>query len=100
MQEFWVFLNHFFQITMLFKESGNIENTSLESFDRVMNVNLRAVFLSTQLAVPFLEKTKGSVVNVSSVNGIRSVGFYIFYTFNYIICSFQTFLPTMSQKLD
>jgi short-subunit dehydrogenase len=56
-------------------ESGNIENTTLESFDRLMNINLRAVFLSTQLAVPFLEKTKGSIVNVSSVNGIRSVSF-------------------------
>lgn len=57
-------------------ENGNIENTNLESFDRVMNVNLRAVFLSTQLAVPFLEKTKGSIVNVSSVNGIRSVSLF------------------------
>ncbi|KAI6237162.1 hypothetical protein M3Y95_00236200 [Aphelenchoides besseyi] len=53
-------------------ESGTIENTNLESFDRVMNVNLRSVFYLTQLVVPLLEETKGAVVNVSSVNGIRS----------------------------
>lgn len=77
MPEFLVFLkiSNRLKVVMLFLESGNIENTSLESFDRVMNVNLRAVFLSIQLAVPFLEKTKGSIVSVSSVNGIRSVGF-------------------------
>merc|ERR1711935_831528 len=49
-----------------------IETTSLEQYDRVMNVNVRAVFNLTMLAVPHLEKTKGNIVNVSSVNGIRS----------------------------
>ncbi|KAI6228773.1 hypothetical protein M3Y99_01185900 [Aphelenchoides fujianensis] len=53
-------------------EAGTIENTPLDSYDRVMNVNLRSVFLLTQLLVPLLEQTKGAVVNVSSVNGIRS----------------------------
>ncbi|KAI6242065.1 Oxidoreductase, short chain dehydrogenase/reductase family protein [Aphelenchoides fujianensis] len=53
-------------------EAGTIENTPLDSYDRVMNVNLRSVFLLTQLVVPLLEQTKGAVVNVSSVNGIRS----------------------------
>ncbi|XP_040576176.1 3-oxoacyl-[acyl-carrier-protein] reductase FabG isoform X2 [Lepeophtheirus salmonis] len=53
-------------------ERGSIENTSLESYDRVMNINVRSVFQTTSLATPHLIKTKGNIVNVSSVNGIRS----------------------------
>nr|ACO15045.1 3-oxoacyl-acyl-carrier-protein reductase [Caligus clemensi] len=53
-------------------ESGSIENTSLDSFDRVMNLNVRAVYQLTMLSTPHLIKTKGNIVNVSSVNGIRS----------------------------
>ena len=53
-------------------ETGTIENTSLEQYDRVMNTNVRAVYQLTILAVPELIKTKGCIVNVSSVNGIRS----------------------------
>lgn len=53
-------------------ETGTIENTSLEQYDRVMNTNVRAVYQLTMLAVPELIKSKGSIVNVSSVNGIRS----------------------------
>ncbi|XP_064628398.1 3-oxoacyl-[acyl-carrier-protein] reductase FabG-like [Lineus longissimus] len=52
-------------------EMGSIENTSLEQYDRIMNTNIRCVYQLTMLAVPYLIKTKGSIVNVSSVNGIR-----------------------------
>lgn len=53
-------------------ERGTIETQTLEQYDRVMNVNCRAIFHLTQLAVPHLIETKGNVVNVSSVNGMRS----------------------------
>lgn len=53
-------------------ELGTIENTSLEQYDRVMNVNVRSIYHLTMLAVPHLIKTKGNIVNVSSVNGVRS----------------------------
>lgn len=53
-------------------ESGTIENTSLEQYDRVMNANVRSLYQLTMLAVPHLIKTKGNIVNVSSVNGIRA----------------------------
>jgi NAD(P)-dependent dehydrogenase (short-subunit alcohol dehydrogenase family) len=52
--------------------SGSIENTSLDSWDSMMNVNLRSVFYLMQLAAPHLIKTKGNIVNVSSVTGLRS----------------------------
>ncbi|XP_055906348.1 uncharacterized oxidoreductase TM_0325-like [Eupeodes corollae] len=53
-------------------ETGNIENTNMEQYDRVMNTNIRSIYHLTMLAVPHLVKTKGNIVNVSSVNGIRS----------------------------
>ncbi|CAK9806155.1 Tetratricopeptide repeat protein 27 [Anthophora plagiata] len=53
-------------------ESGGIENTSLEQYDRVFNINVRSVYHLTMLAVPHIVKTKGNIVNVSSVVGLRS----------------------------
>jgi NAD(P)-dependent dehydrogenase (short-subunit alcohol dehydrogenase family) len=38
-----------------------------------MGINLRAIYQLTMLAVPHLIASKGAIVNVSSVNGIRSV---------------------------
>lgn len=52
--------------------NGSIENTPLEDWDKMMNVNLRAVFSMMQKCVPHLEKTKGNIVNVSSVAGLRA----------------------------
>ena len=37
-----------------------------------MNVNVRAIYQLTMSATPELIKTKGNIVNISSVNGIRS----------------------------
>lgn len=51
---------------------GTVENTSLAAWDEMMDVNLRAVFYLMQLATPPLIKTKGNVVNISSVTGLRS----------------------------
>lgn len=52
--------------------TGSLEETSLAAWDAMMNVNLRAVFQLMQLAAPYLIKTKGNIVNVSSVTGLRS----------------------------
>lgn len=52
--------------------NGTIENTSLDDWDKMFDINLRSVFLLTQKCVPHLEKTKGNIVNVSSVAGTRS----------------------------
>lgn len=53
-------------------EMGSIENTSMDQYDRVMDCNVRSVFHLTMTCVPHIIKTKGNIVNVSSVNGIRS----------------------------
>jgi NAD(P)-dependent dehydrogenase (short-subunit alcohol dehydrogenase family) len=52
---------------------GSIETAKLEDYDKQMNTNVRSLFILTQLAVPHLIKTKGNIVNISSVAGLRSV---------------------------
>lgn len=52
--------------------SGTIENTSLEAWDEMMNVNVRAAFQLMQKAVPSLIERRGNIVNVSSVTGLRA----------------------------
>ena len=57
-------------------EGGGIENTSLDQYDRLMNINVRSIYHLTMLCVPHLIATKGSIVNVSSITGLRAVSFY------------------------
>jgi NAD(P)-dependent dehydrogenase (short-subunit alcohol dehydrogenase family) len=52
---------------------GSVEHCSLDDFDKVMNMNVRGVYHITKLAIPHLEKTKGNIVNISSVCGLRPV---------------------------
>ena len=52
--------------------SGTIETTALEAWDAMMNVNLRAPFQLMQFCTPYLIATKGNIVNISSVTGLRS----------------------------
>jgi len=53
-------------------QNGTIESTSIEDFDRMLDLNLRSVFSLMQKCVPHLEASKGNVVNVSSVAGPRA----------------------------
>ena len=52
--------------------TGTIEDTTIQNWDAMMDINLRAVFNLMQLAVPHLIRTQGNIVNVSSVTGLRS----------------------------
>ncbi len=52
--------------------SGTIETTSIDDWDKMMNVNVRAIFVLMQQALPSLIERKGNIVNISSVTGLRS----------------------------
>ncbi|XP_045136118.1 uncharacterized oxidoreductase MexAM1_META1p0182-like [Portunus trituberculatus] len=53
-------------------ETGSIQNTSLDQYDRLMNTNVRSIYHLTMLATPHLIESQGNIVNISSVNGLRS----------------------------
>jgi len=70
-------VEHFGGIDVLVNAAGHIasatiENTSLESWDTMLNINLRAVFNLMQKALPTLIQRHGNIVNVSSVTGLRA----------------------------
>jgi NAD(P)-dependent dehydrogenase (short-subunit alcohol dehydrogenase family) len=48
---------------------GNIENTSVEMWDRIFAVNVRGAFVCTQQAVTYMKKQRrGSIINIGSIN--------------------------------
>jgi NAD(P)-dependent dehydrogenase (short-subunit alcohol dehydrogenase family) len=52
--------------------NGTVETTTTEAWDAMLNINLRAVFLLMQKALPSLIERRGNIVNVSSVTGLRA----------------------------
>jgi len=43
----------------------------VELYDKIMDLNVRSVFFLTSLAIPYLEKTKGVIINISSIASIK-----------------------------
>jgi len=52
--------------------SGTIETTSLQAWDAMLEINLRAPFVLMQKALQTIIKRRGNIVNVSSVTGLRA----------------------------
>jgi pteridine reductase len=53
-------------------ESAPLLDVSAGDWDRVMAVNLRAPFLLTRAAAPFLEEADGSILNISDLAGVQA----------------------------
>jgi NAD(P)-dependent dehydrogenase (short-subunit alcohol dehydrogenase family) len=70
-------LDHFGGITTLVNAagiigSGNVETTSDNQWDAMMDINVDAPFRLMRAAAPHLPPSTGSIVNVSSVTGLRA----------------------------
>jgi NAD(P)-dependent dehydrogenase (short-subunit alcohol dehydrogenase family) len=65
-------LAHFGQLDGLINNAGwhppamTIDQTSLEDFESLLQLNLTSTFLCCKLAIPHLRKTRGAIVNMSS----------------------------------
>jgi len=52
--------------------TGGAVETSEEDWDRIMNVNLKSMFLTCKYTLPYMEKQKrGCIINISSIAAIR-----------------------------
>lgn len=50
---------------------GPIHDTTLEAYDKIMNVNVKAAFQLMKLCFPYLmESSNASVINISSIGGL------------------------------
>ncbi len=50
--------------------STKIENYTSEEYDKIVNLNIKSVFVCSKMIVPYLEKTKGVILNTSSMVSI------------------------------
>lgn len=75
---------HFGAVNVLVNNAGitmvsSIQNTSLDAYRRILDINQVSVFLGMKAILPSMKKAQGgSIVNVSSINGL--VGGAIGYT--------------------
>jgi meso-butanediol dehydrogenase/(S,S)-butanediol dehydrogenase/diacetyl reductase len=54
-------------------DAGELQDTDPEQWQTTMNIDLRSQFFGTQYALPYLKKTRGNVINLSSIGGM--IGF-------------------------
>ncbi len=45
----------------------------LEEFDKVFNIDVRSAVEMIHLSLPYLEKSKGTIINISSIAGLSPV---------------------------
>ena len=67
-------LQGFSQVHVLLNDAAiqvnkTIEETTVEEWNREMAVNLGGIFLCSKYFLPHLRKTRGSIINMASVNG-------------------------------
>ena len=54
-------------------EFGGIEDTTLDSWERIMAVNVTGTFLCSQAALPHMKQHGGAIINIASVAGLIGV---------------------------
>jgi 2-keto-3-deoxy-L-fuconate dehydrogenase len=52
---------------------GDIAHVEPDDFDRLMEVNVKSVYLATRALLPLLLKNRGSIVNIGSVAGLVGI---------------------------
>ena len=51
---------------------GSIEMTDFNRWNEVMKTNLDGAFMCSQKAISYLKNTKGSIINIASISGLRA----------------------------
>ncbi|XP_072931576.1 3-oxoacyl-[acyl-carrier-protein] reductase FabG-like [Epargyreus clarus] len=66
-------INKFGKLDILLNNAGMarygsiLDGNLIKSYDETLSTNLRALMLITQVAAPYLIKTKGNIINISSI---------------------------------
>ncbi|KAH7720486.1 short-chain dehydrogenease/reductase-like protein [Aphelenchoides avenae] len=70
---------------------------SMQNFDFLIKVNLRSAVALTHLAIPYLQETRGNVINVSSAGAVKVVPTATYYCMTK--AALDHFTRNMAQKL-
>lgn len=68
--------NHFGQIDILLNNAGvatagSVEDMSVEDWDKVMDINVKGIFLMSKYVVPYMkEREYGKIINIASINAV------------------------------
>ena len=78
-------IQHYGQLNVLINNAGatrarNFNNCEVEDLDWVFNIIVRSVFMMTKAAAPHLEKTQGTIINMSSLAGLRPLPYALPYS--------------------
>ncbi len=68
-------VEHFGQLDILVNNAGyhiskNVEETTEAEWKFIQDTNLRSTFLCSKYAIPHLRKTRGNIINISSMVGV------------------------------
>lgn len=72
---------------------ASFEDYDWADFEQMIDINIKAFTKVAQLAVPFLKKTKGQIVNISSVAGIEA------YEGGSVYCASKAYVKMLSKAL-
>jgi pteridine reductase len=91
-------LKHFGQIDLLINNAGifetvNFEEITIEQWDEVFAVNVRAPFLVSQLCAPELRRARGRIINMGSLGGQKAWATHAHY------CSSKAALHMLTQVM-
>lgn len=69
--------DHFGRLDVLMNNAGilirdSAETIDLDNYDRLMNTNVRSMITMMKYAIPWLTLSKGNILNVSSISGLRA----------------------------
>lgn len=73
------------------------EKSTIDTFDNIFNVNVRSVIELCRLASPHLIKTKGNIVNISSVASMQALAHGNYYCMSK--AALDTFAKCLAQEL-
>jgi 3-oxoacyl-[acyl-carrier protein] reductase/pteridine reductase len=91
-------LKYFGQIDLLINNAGifetaNVEEITIEQWDEVFAVNVRAPFLVSQLCIPELRRAHGRIINMGSLGGQKAWDTHAHY------CSSKAALHMLTQVM-